>query len=1298
MIKVYLQLLLTSFCLYLCSIGTSHAQAPGNITLSVNMSNYVGTFSTVKVNGGFNSWGPAYSLSDPDLDNIWTATVPFPGGFSDYRYEVDPPFAAENMTGACASFGNRGLNVNGDATVPTVYWNLCGAPITMSVDMKNYPGTFSSVKVNGGFNNWGAPYSLTNTGGTIWTATVPMPVGTQDYRFEADPPFSAENIVGSCGAGGNRVLTVTDAATLPTVCWNSCSACKAAITLQVDMSQYVGSFSTVSVNGGFNSWGPAVSLTDPDLDNIWTAVVQMPYGNQDYRFEVDPPFAAESVSGGCASGGVRQINVTGTATVPVVCWNSCSACPGAASGNVTLSVDMSQYGGSFTSVAVNGPFNSWGPAVSLTNTGGNIWSAVVPMAGGTNEYRFEVGPTFDAENVTGGCAAFGNRSISVNGNATIPTVCWNSCSGCPLVGGNIDLSLDMRSYMGNFTTVKVNGNFNNWGPAISLNDPNADNIWTATVYMPAGNYDYRYEIGAPFQAENLSGPCAAGTNRAISVNGNATLPTVCWNSCSACAPTTPVTFRVDLSNQTVSGNGVHIAGNFNGSSFTPLPMTSMGGGIYTKTLNLYQNSTFEFKFLNGNVMGDAESVPQTCGTTDGSGGYNRTVQVGITAKTLPTVCFGSCIGCSDVSDWKGITPNFGDAVNWTAGIVPSGCSSNIRITGTGLSPVVSSGTFSAGSMSFANNASLEIGSGASLDVCGDVTGGGSVTGSGTVVLNGTAAQVVSGTASFQNVTITKPASSGNVTVNGTARIKGILTLANSNSNLIVSPGANLILVSDASGTASIATIPSGASVIGNVTQQRYIPGTGDGWFFIGTSVQGGDFSQWSDNILMYAGTNLGGNQGVTALGIQHSTIFTYNDAFHHITSDTAQKRGWRVPVLGDLINPGQGFRVWLNSDNCPNRTYDNVGSITQGNFNFPTLNRTEPTNCQPNISPNTVACDESFRGWNFLANPYPSAINWDAAGWTKPASMANSFYRWNSAGSGYGVYNGGGSYLGAGPAPLNPNLIPSGQGFFVKLEDPGVYTGTLSITENVKVGNSASFLRTSSSDNTLNILLENPALNGTYNYTGEIRFSESAIDGRDKQVDVANLPCGRFHFGMAVSGQELVLNTMGPLNNVKIVPMNTHFMGSNGTYRFVLSGIESFTAGTTIFIRDNYLGTVQDIVANPIYSFVVDTENQGMVNRFELVFSPDGVSGVKTGIAGKVISLYPNPASGKQINLVIKGDIQGEGSVLMTDVLGKVVYRSAIEIESGSSMKVIDTDLAAGIYTVKVQTASGVFTEKLIVR
>nr|HPI12940.1 T9SS type A sorting domain-containing protein [Catalimonadaceae bacterium] len=585
-----------------------------------------------------------------------------------------------------------------------------------------------------------------------------------------------------------------------------------------------------------------------------------------------------------------------------------------------------------------------------------------------------------------------------------------------------------------------------------------------------------------------------------------------------------------------------------------------------------------------------------------------------------------------------------------------------------------------------------------LDVCGDITGGGSVTGSGTIVLNGTAAQGVSGTVGFQNVTITKPASSGNVTVNGTARIKGILTLANSNSNLIVSPGANLILVSDASGTASIATIPSGASVIGNVTQQRYIPGTGDGWFFIGTSVQGGDFSQWSDNILMYAGTNLGGNQGVTALGIQHSTIFTYNDAFHHITSDTAQKRGWRVPVLGDLINPGQGFRVWLNSDNCPTRTYDNVGSITQGNFNFPTLNRTEPTNCQPNISPNTVACDESFRGWNFLANPYPSAINWDAAGWTKPATMANSFYRWNSAGSGYGVYNGGGSYLGAGPAPLNPNLIPSGQGFFVKLEDPGVYTGTLSITENVKVGNSASFLRTSSSDNTLNILLENPALNGTYNYTGEIRFSESATDGRDKQVDVANLPCGRFHFGMAVSGQELVLNTMGPLNNVKIVPMNTHFMGSNGTYRFVLSGIESFTAGTTIFIRDNYLGTVQDIVANPIYSFVVDTENQGMVNRFELVFSPDGVSGVKTGIAGKVISLYPNPASGKQINLVIKGEIQGEGSVLMTDVLGKVVYRSAIAIESGSSMKVLDTDLAAGIYTVKVQTASGVFTEKLIVR
>lgn len=652
--------------------------------------------------------------------------------------------------------------------------------------------------------------------------------------------------------------------------------------------------------------------------------------------------------------------------------------------------------------------------------------------------------------------------------------------------------------------------------------------------------------------------------------------------------------------------------------------------------------------------------------------------------------------------WKGTTsPNFLTGSNWTLGFPPLDCNVNVQIkANTPFAPVLSSGNYSGGNVTIANGATLTIAPGATYSICGNITNG-NIAGGGLIVLTGTSGQTVTGSHTIDNISITKPAASGVVTLNGTARLKGVLTLTNATSSLVVGPSGKLILLSGPTGTGSIAAIPSGASVTGNVTMQRYLNGTGDGWFFVGTPITGSDFSQFADNMLIAAGTNLGGNQGVQNIPIQHSTIFKYDDAFHHITSDTAQKRGWRVPQLGDLLTVGQGFRVWLKSYNCPTRTIDAVGTINQGPFDFPTLNRTEPALCQPNISPNTVSCDESFRGWNFLANPYPSAIDWDAPGaWTKPASMLNSFYRWNSAGLGYGVYNGGGSYVGAGPAPANPNLIPSSQGFFVKLQTAGAYTATLSVTENAKSSGAATFMRSNVSDNSVfKIKLERPDLNGAYNYMGEIRFKDGATDGKDTQLDVPTFSAGRFHFTLPVDGEEMLVNTMAPLTETKVVPMNTRFMGSQGSYAFHFAGLETFDAGTNVYLRDNFLGTIQDITNQPVYSFVVNNSNISMINRFELVFSPNSVTATLAAVKGVEMTLFPNPASGNEVMLALKGALSGKGNLLIIDVLGKEVFSGALDLQDGLNQKAINIKgISAGMYTLQVSTPVANFTQKLIIK
>lgn len=651
--------------------------------------------------------------------------------------------------------------------------------------------------------------------------------------------------------------------------------------------------------------------------------------------------------------------------------------------------------------------------------------------------------------------------------------------------------------------------------------------------------------------------------------------------------------------------------------------------------------------------------------------------------------------------WKGVTSSdFLKGSNWSLGFAPLDCSMDVQVNaGTPFPAILASGSYGAGNVNIATGASLTVNTGATYSICGNVTNG-NITGNGVVVMNGTAAQAIAGNNTIDNITITKPAASGVVTINGTTRVKGVLTLSNANSSVVVGGLGKLILVSDASGTGSIGAIPAGASVTGNVTQQRYLIGTTGGWFFVGTPILGGDFSQWTDNIYMSAGTTLGGNQGVVPLGIQHSTIFKYDDAFHNVTPDTAQKRGWRVPVLGDLLSPGRGFRLWLKG-HTPTRTLDNVGTVHQGPFSFPTLNRTEPAVCQPNVSPGTIACDESFRGWNFLANPYPSALNWDATGgaWTKDLTkMADAFYRWNSAGSGYGVYSGG-SYVGAGPAPANPNLIPSGQGFFVKLSTSGVYTTSLSVNETAKVSGSGTFMRNAvSTSNILKIRLEKPSMNGPYSYMGEVRFDANASDGKDSQLDIPNLAGDQFYFSMPVASEQMILNTMGQLTGTKTVPLNTQLMGSSGTYQFVVSNLESFGVEYNIYVRDNFLGTIQNVSFNPVYSFEVDGDNLAMSNRFELVFSADGVTSTELAINGISISLYPNPATGKQIKLSVNGDVKGAGQVVITDLLGKVVLSSALELSNGQNDKMLGINLASGMYTVKVKTATKTVSQKLIVR
>lgn len=113
-----------------------------------------------------------------------------------------------------------------------------------------------------------------------------------------------------------------------------------------------------------------------------------------------------------------------------------------------------------------------------------------------------------------------------------------------------------------------------------------------------------------------------------------------------------VTIYTNLSNETVSPNGVNVAGSFQseigGTDWTPgaNSMNDEGGGIYYFVANL-PNGVYEYKIVNGNDLASGEnSIPAICQGDNG----NRFFVVDGSDIVLPPVYFNGLIATDNGTD------------------------------------------------------------------------------------------------------------------------------------------------------------------------------------------------------------------------------------------------------------------------------------------------------------------------------------------------------------------------------------------------------------------------------------------------------------------------------------------------------------------------------------------------------------------------------------------------------------------------------------------------------------------------
>ena len=339
---------------------------------------------------------------------------------------------------------------------------------------------------------------------------------------------------------------------------------------------------------------------------------------------------------------------------------------------VTLQVDMNQQTVSADGVHVAGEFQGWDPeATPLADDDlDGIWEITLDLAAGTHEYKFINGMSWDfVEDVPAACqvevAGNDNRFIIVSEEDTEASslVCYESCAACGMT--TVRMRVDMSGEEAiSPDGVHIAGNFQGWDPSgTALTDQNEDGVWEAMVSFVAdsvaeGQLVYKFINGNAWTNpnEDLAGAdCADESGNRVHpladlnmvlFGDSATNAAPCYNSCGTCVMPTMVTFQVDMSTQeSVSVNGVHIAGSFQGWSPGATPLSDDDGdGIWEAVLPVAPGD-IQFKFINGNDWSgngdgnvDNELVIGDCAAERSD---NRLLSVG-TEDLVYAVCYNSC--------------------------------------------------------------------------------------------------------------------------------------------------------------------------------------------------------------------------------------------------------------------------------------------------------------------------------------------------------------------------------------------------------------------------------------------------------------------------------------------------------------------------------------------------------------------------------------------------------------------------------------------------------------------------------
>jgi hypothetical protein len=697
---------------------------------------------------------------------------------------------------------------------------------------------------------------------------------------------------------------------------------------------------------------------------------------------------------------------------------------------------------------------------------------------------------------------------------------------------------------------------------------------------------------------------------------------------------------LNISFSSVSVTGFNATATGNTVNYTGATQTVRGGNYFnlilsgsgTKTLNAGTTA------IAGNftVSGSVTTTAVTGLTIGGS------VSLGGTSFTAGNFTH------SVAGDWNLVSGSFvstGSTINFNGTalqtISPAQNFNNLSINNSSLAGVVSASNQTVNG-AFTNNGRLTV---PGLFLNGDVTLGASSTTNVPVfsITGGVDQNFSANGLTLGDIDVIK--SGGDLILTTPLNLEGVLSIQSATT--VASGAGNLRVLSTADDPVqdgAIGPIAAGGNITGTVTVNRFMGAEGTVNRYISSPVVGATVSQLSDDF-----------------AISPNAIRFYNESVVG-----AANLGY-VTVNGThVMENGRGYLAYM-WNGVLDRPWDVSGTVAVGPVNLPVTHTPS--------SPVQINAD----GWNLVGNPYPCGIVWDdGPGWTRSAGIGELIsvpdiggpvteLNWNYTDNTGDLPNG---------------LIAMGQAFWVYSDNSA--PPVLQVNEAAKTTTlSGSFFRNrqvASSEQLIVRLIPE----GGKEDRAFLKLNARGSDGWDAGLDAYKRPQDDYSSVSLLDqdGRALVMHTLSKRVLNITVPLSLDFL-QPGRFTLNVDRAAFLSFDKVLWLVDTEAGEYVAMDESFTgYSF--DVPRAGRNNqRFIITSNAEVAEQLATALA-----VFPNPAADY---IVVKhpGTLT---RVELIDARGAVVKSATVR--AGEPISV--SDLAPGVYVVRVRTAEGLVTKRII--